>query len=317
MKAVVYDKRSTPKLVLKEVQKPSPGSEEILVKVNCASLNAADYRSIKIGMIPKSKIYGSGISGIVEKVGENVSAFQSGDEVLADLSDNGFGGLAEFVAAPARIFVKKPSELSFKDAAALPVAATTALQAIRDKSKPEKGQEVLIIGSSGGVGTFAVQLAKYYEMNVTAVCSTRNIEQSRELGADHCIDYTKENFTDSSHRYDLILAINGNYSLLKYRKLLKKNGTYLMVGGSFTQIFKSLIFGWILSLGSKKMKSLSAKANAETLKLVSSLAAQGNVRCLIERTYSLEQSAEAMDYLSRGHAKGKIVIRLMDHEEES
>lgn len=314
MKAVIFDKRSKPKLVLKEVQKPTPKPGEILVRVHYASLNAADYRSIKIGMVPKSKIYGSGVSGTVEAVGENVDSFAHGDEVLADLSDIGFGGLAEYVVARDKIFVKKPDTLSFEDAAALPVAATTALKAVRAISKPEKGKEVLIVGSAGGVGTFALQLAKYFEATVTAVCSTRNIEQSRELEADHCIDYTKEDFTQSEHRYDLILAINGNYPLLKYRKLLNKNGTYVMVGGSFTQIFKSILFGWILSFGGKKMKTLSAKADVEALKLVASLASQGNIRCLIERSYPLSQTAEAMAYLNEGHARGKIVICVKGNE---
>ncbi len=214
MKAVVYQKKGSPeKLVYSEIDKPVPGDNEVLIRVKAVSLNAADYRSMKMGIIPKMKIFGADIAGIIETAGKNITQFKPGDEVMGDLASFGFGGLAEYVTAPEKALVAKPSQVSFEEAAAMPMAAITALQALRNKGNIQKGHKVLIVGCAGGVGTFAIQLAKYFEAEVTGVCSPKNMQQTLSLGADHVIDYTKEDFSKSGKRYDLILGVNGNYSL--------------------------------------------------------------------------------------------------------
>ena len=309
MKAVVYDKKAKPdKLVYTEVDKPVPDKNEVLVKVVASSLNAADYRSMRMGIIPKRKIFGADIAGRVESAGENAGQWKSGDKVMADLGSHGFGGFAEYAVAPADQLVRIPEKLSFETAAALPLAGITALQALRNKGNIQKGQHVLIVGSGGGVGTFMVQLANYFGAEITAVCSTKNTEQTKTLGARHVIDYKKEDFTQTDQRYDLIFAVNGNESLLTYRRLLAPIGKYLMVGGAMPQIIKSLLFGKLLSLGNKKMQTVSAKGNPGDLQFLAELAAEGEVRAVIDRKYPLEQTAEAMNYLSQGHAHGKVLI---------
>lgn len=311
MKAIVYNKKSYPvKLVYCDVDKPLPNDNEVLVKMHSVSLNAADYRSMKMGLIPRSKIFGADIAGRIESIGKNISLFKPGDEVMGDLATYGFGGLAEYVTAPERALIIKPDQVSFEEAAALPMAAMTALQALRDKGNIQKGHNVLIVGSAGGVGTFAIQLAKYFETRVTAVCSSKNVQQTLSLGADNVIDYTKENFSKRDKRYEIILGINGNYPLLTYKKTLTSDGTYVMVGGSLSQIFKSLLFGFVLSFGSKKMKSLTAKANKADLELLANLLEKGIIKPVIDRRYSLDKTADAMDYLKQGHATGKVVINI-------
>ncbi|MCP3933083.1 MAG: NAD(P)-dependent alcohol dehydrogenase [Bacteroidetes bacterium] len=312
MKAIIYDKKGLPdRLIYQDVDKPIPNDNELLIRVHVVSANAADYRSMKMGMIPKKKIFGSGIAGKVESVGKNIQQFEPGDHVVGDLTDFGFGGFAEYAIAPEKALIHKPENLSSEAAATLPVAATTALKALRDKGAIQKGQKVLIVGSGGGVGTFAVQLARHFSAEVTAVCSTGNIEQSTSLGADFVIDYTKEDFTKKNKYYDLIIAINGNYPLLACRRILKKEGTYVMVGGTLSQISKTLLFGWLLSFGSKKIRSLSAKSDPQDLEFVAKLVAEGKIQPVIEKQYSLAETADAMRYLTEGHAKGKIVINVV------
>ena len=315
MKAIVYNKKNYPdKLVCCEVDKPIPNDNEVLIKVHSVSLNAADYRSMKMGIIPERKIFGADIAGRIEATGTNISLFKPGDEVMGDLASFGFGGLAEYVTAPEKALIIKPGQVSFEDAAALSMAAMTAFQALRDKAGIQKGQKVLIVGSSGGVGTFAVQLAKYFGAEVTGVCSTKNIPQTLSLGADYVIDYTKEKFTSQDKRYDIILGINGNYPLTAYRKTLTSNGIYVMVGGSLSQIFKSLVFGRLLSFGSKKMKSLAAKANKTDLEFLATLLDIGIIKPVIDRRYSLDMTADAMNYLKQGHSPGKVVINIEPKE---
>lgn len=310
MKAIVYNKKGSPdKLIYSDVEKPQPGDIEVLIKIHAVSANAADYRSMKMGIIPKRKIFGADIAGRVEAVGKNIRQFKPGDEVIGDLSDCGFGGFAEYAAAPEKALIQKPSNISFDEAAALPMAAITALQALR-KGKIQKGQKVLIVGSGGGVGTFAVQLAKYFSTVVTAVCSTKNVEQTTSLGADNVIDYTKEDFTKSDRRYDLIVAINGNRPLFAYKRILNQNGIYVMVGGALLQIFMSILFGWLMSFGSKKMRFLSAKSNQKDLELIAKLVEDGKIKPVIDRRYSLDKAADAMRYLGKGHARGKVVINI-------
>lgn len=309
MKAVVYNKKAVPgKLVYCDVDIPVPADNEVLVKVHAASLNAADCRSMKLGIIPKRKIFGADVAGTVELTGKLVTRFKPGEEVIGDLASFGFGTLAEYTTAPERALVLKPSRFSFEEAASLPLAGMTALQALVKKGKIRQGQKVLVVGSAGGVGVFSVQLARHFGTEVTGVCGPKNVQQTLALGAVRAIDYTKEDFTKLSARYDLILAVNGNYPLTAYRKMLAHGGRYVMVGGSLAQIFKSLLFGRILSIGSKKMLSLSAKPDQADLELLAQLAQNGVLKPVIDRRYPLSQAAEAMKYFSQGHASGKVVI---------
>ncbi|MBU0711388.1 NAD(P)-dependent alcohol dehydrogenase [bacterium] len=311
MKALVYNKKGLPdKLFYRNVEKPRPNDNEVLIKILAVSANAADYRSMRMGIIPKRRIFGADIAGRVESVGENIRQFKPGDEVIGDLSDCGFGGFAEYAVAPEKALIPKPTKILFEEAAALPMAGITALQALRDKGNIQKGQKVLIVGSGGGVGTFAVQLAKYFGAVVTAVCSTKNVEQTSSLGADYVIDYTKEDFTKSNRSYDLILAVNGNRSLSAYKRILNPNGKYVMVGGALVQIFKSILFGWLMSFGSKKMRSLAAKSNQKDLEFIVKLVEDGKIKPVIERRYPLDKAADAMRYLGEGHARGKVVINV-------
>ena len=311
MKAVVYTKKVLPdRLVYCDIEKPVPNDNEVLVRIIAVSVNAADYRSMKMGFIPKKKIFGADIAGIVESVGKNIQQFRSGDEVVGDLASYGFGGFAEYALAPEKLLVHKPAKISFEDAAALPMAAVTALQALRNKGKIRKGHKVLIIGSSGGVGTFAVQLAKYFDSTVTAVCSTKNIEQTNSLGADYVIDYTTESFTQRDKLYDIIIAINGNYPLLACKRILKPKGVYVMVGGALSQIFKSILFGWMMSFGTKKMRFLTAKSNQKDLEYIVTLANDGKIKPVIDKHFPLDKTVDAFRYLGEGHTRGKVVINV-------
>jgi len=308
MKAVVYDKKAHPdRLVCSDVDNPVPGDNEVLIRVHAVSLNAADYRSMKMGLIPGKKIFGADIAGRVEAVGKKITEFKPGDEVAGDLAGYGFGGLAEYVTAPEKFIIPKPGQVSFEEAAAVPMAAVTALQALRDKAAVQNGQKVLIIGSAGGVGTFAVQLAKHFGCEVTGVCSTKNVQQTISLGADHVIDYTRQRFLETGSRYDIILALNGNYPLSACRRILNPGGKYIMVGGSLSQIFKSILFGWLLSVGSRKMRFLSAKPDKGDLMYIMGLVEKGVIRPVIDR---LEKTAEAMNYLIDGHAAGKVIVNI-------
>ena len=263
-----------------------------------------------MGLIPKRKIFGADVAGIIESVGKNIRKFKVGDEVLGDLASYGFGGLAEYALAPENLLVHKPQNVAFEDAASISLAAITALQALQKKRDIGVGTRVLILGSSGGVGSFAVQLAKHFGATVTAVCSSRHMEQSRMLGADFVLDYTKQDVVKSNQQHELILAINGNYSLLGCKRLLTKDGVYVMVGGDLRQIFKAMLFGWFLSIGNKKMQFLAAKANQKDLEMLVKLVSEGKVKPLIEERYTLEQAPDAMQKLNQGHARGKVVINI-------
>lgn len=310
MKAVVYNKKAPNKLVFIEVAKPEPNDNEVLIRVMAVGLNAADYRSMRMGLIPKRKIFGADVAGFIESVGKNIRKFKVGDEVLGDLASYGFGGLAEYALAPENLLVHKPQNVAFEDAASISLAAITALQALQKKRDIGVGTRVLILGSSGGVGSYAVQLAKHFGATVTAVCSSRHMEQSRMLGADFVLDYTKQDVVKSNQQHELILAINGNYSLLGCKRLLTKDGVYVMVGGDLRQIFKAMLFGWFLSIGNKKMHFLAAKANQKDLEMLVKLVSEGKVKPLIEERYTLEQAPEAMQKLNQGHARGKVVINI-------
>lgn len=313
MKAVVYDKSKAPEvLVLREVEKPIPGDNEVLVRIFAVSVNAADYRSMRLGIIPKRRIFGADIAGCIETIGKNVKKFAAGDEVFGDISSCGFGGFAEYVVVPERLLASKPKEVSFDVAAAIPMAAVTALQAVRDKGNTQQGKKVLIYGAGGGVGTFAVQLCKYFGAEVTAVCSENNVQLVKDLGADYVIKYNREDFTKGGKRYDLVLAVNGNNPLTGYKRVLTQRGVFVVLGGALSQLIKTMLFGAFMSIGSKKMTLLAAKPNIEDLEFIIKLVKEGKIKPVIDRRYSLNETAKAMQYLSEGHARGKVVINVVN-----
>jgi NADPH:quinone reductase-like Zn-dependent oxidoreductase len=260
---------------------------------------------------PKNTILGADIAGRVEAVSRNVKQFQPGDEVFGDISDCGWGGFAEYVCARENALALKPANSSFEQAAAVPLAAVTALQGLRDQGQIQPGQKVLINGASGGVGTFAVQIAKSFGAQVTAVCSTRNLDMARSIGADYVIDYTKKDFTQSGQQYDLILAANGYHSLSDYQRALSPRGILVSTGGSMAQIFQALLMGpWASMFGSKKLGTFTAKPNQKDLVFIKELLEAGQVVPVIDRRYPLSETAEALRYVEEGHARGKVVITL-------
>ena len=321
MKAMVYTQYGSPDVLhLEEVEKPTIKDDEVLVKVHAASVNAADWHLLTADIFlvrlmaggvlkPKNAILGADVAGRVETVGQNVKQFRPGDEVFGDVFGHGSGSFAEYVSAPESALVLKPANLSFEQAAAVPLAAVTALQGLRDKGNIQPGQKVLIQGAAGGVGTFAVQIAKAFGAEVTAVCSTRNAEQTRSLGADQVIDYTKEDFTRSGQQYNLILGVNGYHPLPAYKRALAPGGIYVMAGGSPAQMFQALLLGpWLSMTGGKKLGAVSAKANQKDLTTIKELLEAGKVVPVIDRCYPLSEAAEAFRYLGAGHARGKVVI---------
>ena len=321
MKAMVYTQYGSPDVLhLEEVEKPTIKDDEVLVKVHAASVNAADWHLLTADIFlvrlmaggvlkPKNAILGADVAGRVETVGQNVKQFRPGDEVFGDVFGHGSGSFAEYVSAPESALVLKPANLSFEQAAAVPLAAVTALQGLRDKGNIQPGQKVLIQGAAGGVGTFAVQIAKAFGAEVTAVCSTRNVEQTCSLGADQVIDYTKEDFTRSGQQYNLILAVNGYHPLAAYKRALAPGGIYIMAGGSPAQMFQALLLGpWLSMTGGKKLGAVSAKANQKDLTTIKELLEAGKVVPVIDRCYPLSEAAEAFRYLGAGHARGKVVI---------
>jgi NADPH:quinone reductase-like Zn-dependent oxidoreductase len=272
MKAIVYTKYGPPDVLhLEEVKKPALNEDQVLVKVYAASINAEDWhmltadpftmRLMGVGLFkPKNTILGADIAGCVEAVGRNVKQFRPGDAVFGDIFGLGSGSFAEYVSVPENALALKPSNVSFEEAAAVPTAAITALQGLRDQGHIQPGQKVLINGASGGVGTFAVQIAKTFGAEVTAVCSTRNLKIARSIGADHVIDYTKEDFTQNGRMYDLILAVNGYHPLSAYKRALTPQGIYVFTGGLPAQIFQSLLLGPLISNSDgRKMTSVIKK----------------------------------------------------------
>ncbi len=321
MKGIVYTKYGPPEVLqLQEVEKPTPKDNEVLVKVQAASVNALDFRRFEsesmLGRLMDdvlikaiNKVLGADIAGRVESVGAAVKQFQVGDEVYG-VAVGSVGGFAEYACATENQLALKPASLSFEATAAVPVAALTALQGLRDKGHIQSGQKVLINGASGGVGTFAVQIAKSFGAEVTAVCSTRNLDMARQIGADHVIDYTQVNFSRNGHRYDLIIAVNGNHSILDYRRALNPGGIYVALGGSIAQVFQALLLGpAILKFGSKKMGFMGiAKINQKDLVFMGELLETGKILPVIDRCYPLSETAEAIRYLVKEHARGKVVI---------
>ena len=320
MKAIVCTKYGPPDVLqLKEAQKPAPKDDEVLIEVHAASLNAYDWHLLTADIFlvrlmgggllkPKNKIPGADIAGRVEAVGRNVTQFEPGDDVFGDI---GRGGFAEYACARENRLASKPANLSFEEAAAVPMAALTALQGLRDKGRIQPGQKVLINGASGGVGTFAVQIAKSFGAEVTAVCSTGKMDMARSIGADQVIDYTKEDFTKNGQHYDLIFAANGYHPILDYRRALGPKGIYVVAGGTWAQMFQATLLGpWISITGSKKMGGVSAKVSQKDLVFIKELLEAGKIRPVIDRRYPLSEVPEALRYLGEGHARGKVVITL-------
>ena len=331
MKAIVCTKYGPPDVLeLKEVEKPTPKEDEALVRVHAASLNAADFEmlrgtwSARFGGLlkPRHTILGSDIAGRIEAVGRNVKQFHPGDGIWGDLSECGFGAFAEYVCVPENAVRLKPTSMTFEEAAAVPSAGVVALQNLRgvgssslsfllsDKGHIQSGQKVLIHGAGGGVGTFAVQIAKAFGAEVTGVDSTRKLDMLRSIGADHVIDYTQEDFTKSGQRYDLILDVVASQSIFDYKRALSPKGIYVMVGGSLAAILQGFLLGPLISrTGSKKMGSVMWKPNnQEDLAILEELFATGKVAPVIDRRYPLSEVPEALRYLEEGHAKGKVVI---------
>lgn len=321
MKAAVYTKYGPPDVLkLEEVEKPTPSDDEVLVKIHAASVNYSNFafttgkpfivRLMGAGLLkPKHKILGSDIAGRVEAVGRNVKQFQTGDEVYGDLSDCGRGGFAEYAAVPENALAHKPAKLTFEEAAAVPEAGVVALQGLRDLGQIQSGQKVLINGASGGIGTFAVQIAKSFGAEVTAVCSTRNVDMVRSLGADHIIDYTKEDFSQNGQQYDLILATVGYRSLSDYKRALKPNGIYVCTGGTLAQVFQPMFLGPFMTMGGdQKMANLILKLNPQNMVDIKELIESGKVFPVIDKCYPISEIAEAVRYYGEGHSQGKVVI---------
>jgi len=322
MKAILFTKYGSPDVLqLKEVEKPTPKDNEVLIKVHAASANPLDWHRMRgepflarMGegfLKPKNPKLGADIAGRVEAVGSNVTEFQPGDEVFGSV---GAGGFAEYVCAREKYFVLKPGNLSFEEAAAAPVVGFTALQGLRDTGQIQAGQKVLINGASGGVGTFAVQLAKSYGAEVTGVCSTRNLDMVRSIGADHVIDYTREDFTKNGRHYDLIYDAVGNRSVSDYKRALSPHGICVIAGfTSLSRLFEHMVLGPLVSKTGSKQIGLQGIATTpkKDLLVIKELLEAGKVVPVIDKSYPLSETAEAIRYLEKGHARGKVVITVI------
>jgi NADPH:quinone reductase-like Zn-dependent oxidoreductase len=323
IKAIVYCDYGVPNLKLAEIEKPTPADNELLVRVRAASVNPYDWHFVEgtpkvlrlmgVGLRkPKNTRLGVDFAGTVEAVGKNVTQFKPGDEVFGGKT----GAFAEYLCPHAdRAVALKPPSLTFEQAASVNIAGITALQAVRDKGKVQSGQKVLINGASGGVGTFAVQIAKSFGADVTGVCSTRNIDLVRSLGADHVIDYTKEDFTKSDQRYDAILDNVANHSLSECRRVLNPTGKYVMIGGGgvneqgFVGLMARPLEAMVLSkFVSQQMGMMMADPSQKDLTFLADMMQSGKVKPVIDRTYKLSEVSEAIRYVEQGHARGKVVI---------
>jgi NADPH:quinone reductase-like Zn-dependent oxidoreductase len=327
MKAIVYHNYGSPDVLqCEEIEKPTAGDKEVLMKVRAASVNPADWHFMRgtpyifrmmTGLRkPKITRLGLDVAGQVEAVGRNVTQFKPGDEVFGSCR----GAFAEYACTCESALVLKPENVTFEQAASVPVAAYTALQGLRDKGRIQPGQKVLINGAAGGVGTFAVQIAKSFGADVTGVCSTRNVDTVRSIGADQVIDYTQEDFTQSGQRYDLILDCFANHSLSACRRVLNPNGKYIEVGGPGGSMI-GLLARWITALVlsrfvSQKFVMFIAKSNKEDLINMCELMKAGKVTPVIDRRYRLSEVPEAIRYLEEGHARGKVVITL-EHDNKT
>lgn len=324
MQAITFSRYGGSEVLnLRDIPRPQPNDDEVLIKIYAASINAADWHLLRgepviariaFGLFrPKYNILGADVAGIVEVVGKNVSQFKVGDAVIGDLAGAGFGTFAEYVAAPARDLILKPQNLTFGEAAALPLSSVTALQALR-AGAVTPGTQVLVNGASGGVGAFVVQIAKILGAEVTGVCSTRNIDLVRSIGADHVIDYTVEDFTSSGKQYDLILGIHGYHSIADYRRALKVGGAYIMVGGTNKQMFEAIAWSPFYHKTNKKVRVFLAKPNTDDLTFIKELVESGKLKPVIDRNYTLGEVPKAIQYFGEGHARGKVVINILPQQ---
>lgn len=323
MKAIVQSEYgSADVLSLAEVEKPTLQANKVLVKVQAAAIHAGDCHLMRgepflirmlLGGLTKPKIQtlGTDIAGRVEAVGAQITQFQPGDDVFGDLSECGFGAFAEYVLVPENALALKPTSLTFEAAATIPVSGMTALQALRDVGQVQPGQKVLVNGASGGVGSFAVQLAKAFGAEVTGVCQTQKVEMVTSLGADHTIDYTQTDITQSPQRYDLILDAAAYRSVFDWLPLLTPKGTYLMIGGAIPRFFQVLLLGPLISLiRQRKVKCMMQKPNQRDLRVLSELIAEEKVSPYVDRCYELSELPAAIRYLEQRQVQGKIAIRV-------
>jgi NADPH:quinone reductase-like Zn-dependent oxidoreductase len=326
MKAIVCDRYGPPDVLrLEEVERPTPRDDQVLVKVKASSLNAADLEilggavSARIAgpFRPRNRIPGSDVAGRVVAVGKKTKRWKEGDAVFGDLFTCGHGAFAEYVAAPEDALMLKPDSISFEDAATLPQAAKIALQGLRGKRPLKEGQKVLINGAGGGMGTFAVQIAKYYGAEVTGVDSKRKLEMLRAIGADHVIDYAQEDCTKGVERYDLILDTVARRSIFDYRRVMARDGLFVLLGGSRYAIFQALLLGPLVSITSKKKMGINPwnVDNEEDLRFLLELHEKGDLLPVIDRRCPLDKVPEALEALSKGLVKGKAVITV-DHDDE-
>ncbi len=324
MKAITRDRYGSPEVLeLRDVEKPELTPDGILVRVRAASINPYDWhilrgvpylvRLMEGVRTPKENVLGADVAGVVEAVGNEVTEFRPGDEVFGSR----YGSLAEYFFGRERNFVPKPAALTFERAAAIPMAGITALQGLRDRGALQAGQRVLINGAAGGVGTFAVQIAKWLGADVTGVCSTRNVELVRSLGADHVVDYAVDDFAQKERRYDLVFDVVGNRPLRDFRRVLTPKGTFVFVGGGGVDASQGRVFGPIVrsvrgSLWSRfidqQLLPFLAKITKDDLGVLAKLAEEGVVNPVVDRTYPLSEAAEAMRYLETGHVSGKVVV---------
>ena len=324
MKALFYTTYGSPDVLqVREVAKPTPADHEILVKAHAAAANPLDWHFLRgspffmrfaSGLTkPEHPLLGADVAGTVEAVGRQVTQFKPGDAVFGEISATGLGTFAEYVCGPAESFVLKPKNLSFVEAASVPVVGFTALQGLRDRGKVQRGQSVLINGASGGVGSFAVQVAKAFGAEVTGVCSSRNLELVRSIGADHVIDYTQADFTRSGQTYDLIYDAVGNRALFDYKRALKPQGRCVIAGfTTFLRLLEHGLGGALLSrMGGQQLGLMgSAQARHHDLLTLKALLETGRVKPVIDRTYPLAEGAAAIRYLETGRARGKVIITI-------
>ena len=322
MKAIVYERYGSPDVLeCKEIDKPSPGDDEVLIKVRAAALNPLDWRimggkpfivRLFARKIPKPRRPGVDVAGVVEAAGRNVTELKPGDEVFGSCVN----ALAEYACAPAAMIVKKPANITFEQAAAINVGGRTALQGLHDDIRLQPGQKVLINGAAGGVGTFAVQIAKWLGADVTGVCSTKNVELVRSIGADRVIDYTRDDFTRGTDRYDVIFDCIGNHGLRACRRVMAPHAIHLAVGGTFRGLFHlaiRMIEQVLLSrLGNQKFALVMTKKKKEHLPMLRELAESGKLTSVLDGHYTFSQSREAMRHLMQGHARGKVVITVSE-----
>jgi len=322
MKAIVSKRYGPPsRLQLQEVENPIPKDNECLIKVHASSLNAADNEVQRGSIItrlqgplrPKHKIPGSDVAGLVEKVGKNVTQFQPGDNVVGDLFYAGFGAFAEYVCAPENVLTLKPASMTFEEASTYPQAAIIALQSLRGKRQIHPGQKVLINGAGGGMGTFGIQIAKYYDAEVTGVDSAKKLDMMRSIGADHVIDFRQEDYTKTGHQYDMIIDTVANRSLSDYKRALTSDGLFVMIGGSRRALLQAMFLAPLSTRNENKKLGInwwSKPFNKEDMDFMADLFEAGKVVPVIDRRYSLSEVPEALQYLEDGHVLGKVVITM-------